>query len=112
MASSGASAQEISDYTPRFARPQRGAEPIAGTCNKPEWPVASLRNEETGIVTLRFTIAPNGQLIKNEVSRSTGFPLLDKASLVGLASCRFRPASINGKPVQSVAYMQYVWRLD
>lgn len=112
LATLAANAQDDSAYFPKFARPQRNAEPIFGTCSKPEWPRASLRNEESGVVTIRFIISAAGQLIKHEVTRSTGFPLLDQAAAVGLSTCRFRPGSINDKPVQSVAYVQYVWTLE
>jgi TonB family protein len=51
-------------------------------------------------------------LINQEVLRSTGFPLLDQAAMEGLSKCRFRPGSVDGKPVQSLASMQYVWTLE
>jgi protein TonB len=107
-----AHAQTSAPYFPKFARPQLRAEPLFDSCTKLVWPRASLRNEETGVVTLRFTIAPNGRLLKQDVVRSTGFPLLDKAASEGLSTCRFRPGSINGTPVQTVSYVQYVWTLE
>ncbi|WP_229261996.1 energy transducer TonB [Duganella guangzhouensis] len=105
-------AQDDIPYTPKFARPQQKAEALLDNCNKPEWPRASLRNGHTGKVTLRFTIAPDGRLLKQEVLQSTGDPALDEAAMKGLSACRFIPGSINGKPVQSQAMMQYVWTLE
>jgi len=112
LLASAASAQDSATYQPKFSRPQHPAEVFFDSCNKPEWPRQSLRNEESGVVTLRFVVAPNGRLLRYEIARSSGFPMLDKAAGVGLSTCRFRPAGINGKPVQSVAYVQYVWTLE
>lgn len=99
-------------YIPKFTRPQQSARALLDNCNKPEWPRASLRAGHTGAVVLRFTIAPDGRLLKQEVMRSAGDPLLDQAAMTGLSACRFIPGSIDGKPVQSQAMMQYVWTLE
>lgn len=105
-------AQDDTSYTPRFTRQQHMAEALLDDCNKPEWPRASLRAGRSGTVMLRFTIAPDGRLLKQEVLQSSGDPALDKAAMEGLGACRFIPGSINGKPVQSQARMQYVWTLE
>jgi protein TonB len=107
-----ASAQDDAPYSPKFAREQQSGQALLDSCAKPEWPRYALRNNQTGSVILRFTIAPTGRLLKQEVVRSSGYPLLDKAAIEGLSLCRFRPGSINGKPVQSVESMQYVWTLE
>jgi TonB family protein len=101
------------DYFPKFAREEQRAEVFSfDSCIKPEWPKASLRNEETGTVTIQFTVAANGRLLKHEVVRSSGFALLDRAAAEGLGTCKFRPAMLDGRAVQSVAKMQYVWTLE
>jgi len=106
-------AQDDKDYFPKFAREEQRAELLSfDSCIKPEWPKASLRNEESGVVTLQFTVAANGRLLKHEVVRSSGFELLDRAAAEGLASCKFRPALLDGRAVQSLAKMQYVWTLE
>ena len=108
-----ASAQTSKDYFPKFAREEQRAEMLSfDGCTKPEWPKASLRNEETGTVTLRFTVLPNGRLLKYEVAGSSGFPMLDRAAGDGMSTCKFRPAMVDGKPVQSTARMQYVWTIE
>lgn len=99
-------------YQPRLARQEHEATPLMEICRKPEWPKSSLRNEETGTVTLRLTVAPTGRILDTLVVKSSGFRDLDKAALVGLMRCKFRPAAINGVPVQSHSYMQYVWTLE
>jgi protein TonB len=100
-------------YSPKFARDEQPAQPLAfDLCPRPVYPKASLRNEETGVVTLRFTIGANGRLLKQQVLRSSGFRDLDRAAQGALSQCYFRPASIKGQPVQSPMEMQYVWTLE
>jgi len=100
-------------YVPKFARQHTEAEVLdVLTCTKPEYPRSSLRNEETGTVTLRFIVAPTGRVAAAKVIRSSGFRDLDRAALNSMSRCLFRPASIDNKPVQDSALMQYVWTLD
>ncbi len=82
------------------------------TCAKPEWPKASLRNEETGTVTLQFLIGTDGRVADSKVLKSSGFRDLDKAALVGISKCRFKPGMVDGKPEQAWMSMQYVWTLE
>jgi protein TonB len=110
---SAATAQSDKPYVPKFARDDQRAELLSfDSCAKPEWPKASLRNEETGTVTLRFTVLASGRLLEYQVSGSSGFARLDNAAAEGMSKCRFRPAILDGKQVQSTAKMQYVWTLD
>ena len=100
-------------YIPKFAHPHTPAEVLdLSTCTKPDYPRASLRNEETGTVTLRFIIAPTGRIVDAKVVQSSGFRDLDRAALNSMSRCLFRPASIDNKPVQEPAPMQYVWTLE
>jgi len=100
-------------YIPKFARPHTPAEVLdLSTCPKPDYPKASIRNEETGAVTLRFIIAPTGRVVDAKVVQSSGFRNLDRAALNGMSRCLFRPASIDNKPVQESAPLQYVWTLE
>jgi protein TonB len=82
------------------------------TCAKPEWPKASLRNEETGTVTLSFLIGTDGRVADSKIVKSSGFRDLDKAAVVGITKCRFKPGSVDGKPEQAWMQMQYVWTLE
>jgi protein TonB len=82
------------------------------TCAKPEWPKSSLRNEETGTVTLQFLIGVDGRVMDSKVLKSSGFRDLDKAAQTGIGKCRFKPGMIDGKPEQAWMQMQYVWTLE
>ncbi|MBV8635853.1 MAG: energy transducer TonB [Burkholderiaceae bacterium] len=80
-------------------------------CDKPEYPRASLVNEEQGTVVLSLEIGTDGKVMDSKVEKSSGFKNLDKAALK-LASCHFKPVVQDGKPVQSWAKFEYVWKLD
>ena len=82
------------------------------TCAKPEWPKASLRNEETGTVTLSFLIGTDGRVADSKIVKSSGFRDLDKAAVAGISKCRFKPGMSDGKPEQAWMQMQYVWTLE
>jgi protein TonB len=82
------------------------------SCAKPEYPKASLRNEETGVSTISFLIGSDGSVKDSKVTKSSGFRDLDKAALVALGKCRFKPATENGQPIESWQPVQYVWQLD
>jgi len=82
------------------------------TCAKPEWPKASLRNEETGTVTLQFLIAEDGRVADSKILKSSGFRELDKAAVAGISKCRFKPGTNDGKPEKAWMSMQYVWTLE
>jgi protein TonB len=122
-----ANATNVKPATTELAAPRPAAAPAAApaatgvrvaavadfnTCAKPEWPKASLRNEETGTVTLSFLIGTDGRVADSKVVKSSGFRDLDKAALAGIGKCRFKPGMVDGKPEQAWMQMQYVWTLE
>jgi len=103
----------LAPYSPKFARITQDATVLSwDLCPRPAYPRASVRNEETGVVTLSFTVAANGHLLGAAIANSSGFHNLDNAAYTALTRCRFRPASIDGKPVQTTVQVQYVWTLE
>lgn len=82
------------------------------TCAKPEYPKASLRNEETGISTVSFLIGVDGRVMDSKLTKSSGFRDLDKAAQSALGKCKFKPATVDGKPVQDWQAVQYSWTLE
>jgi protein TonB len=82
------------------------------TCAKPEYPKASLRNEETGISTISFLIGVDGHVMDSKIQKSSGFRDLDKAAQLALGKCRFKPAMVEGAPQQAWVAVQYVWTLE
>ena len=82
------------------------------TCAKPEFPKASLRNEETGTSTVSFLIGVDGRVIDSKITKSSGYRDLDRAAQSALGKCRFKPAMVDGKPEQLWYPVAYVWQLD
>ncbi|MES2016769.1 MAG: energy transducer TonB [Pseudomonadota bacterium] len=82
------------------------------SCAKPEYPKSSARNEETGTVTVSFLIGVDGKMKDSKVTKSSGFRDLDKAAQAAIGRCPFKPATVDGKPVETWHPVQYVWTLD
>jgi protein TonB len=85
---------------------------LASSCEKPEYPMASRRANETGTVRLLFLIDLDGKVVESRVERTSGFRRLDEAARAGLALCKFRPATVNGQPVREWSRLDFVWNLD
>lgn len=111
----------VSEVKPAVEAPvPQPPQPVARTsavvdatgCAKPEYPAASLRAQETGIVTLSFLIGVDGSVMDSKVSRSSGSRKLDEAARRALARCRFKPATVDGKPEQSWARIEYEWKIE
>lgn len=81
------------------------------SCAKPVWPAESLKNENQGAVTLSFLVSADGRVKDSAIKKSSGFAPLDEAARTGIAKCRFKPATVAGKPVEDWMMMQYVWTL-
>ena len=80
-------------------------------CDKPEYPRASLVNEEQGTVILSLQIAVDGKVADSKIEKSSGFKNLDKATMK-LAQCKFKPLIKDGKPELAWAKFEYIWKLD
>ncbi len=110
----------VSDVKPPAEAPVPQPAPRARTsavvdaagCAKPEYPPASLRAQETGIVTLSFLIGIDGTVMDSKVARSSGSRKLDEAARKALALCRFKPATADGTPEQSWARIEYEWKIE
>ena len=81
-------------------------------CDKPKYPRVSLLAEETGTVYLQFLVDVDGQVIDSKIEKSSGSKNLDNAARSALSLCKFKPGSFEGKPEQSLAKLQYVWKLE
>ncbi|MEO8718719.1 MAG: energy transducer TonB, partial [Burkholderiales bacterium] len=84
----------------------------ARACAKPSYPPASIRANETGVVTLNFLIDFDGKVLESKVERSSGHRRLDEAARAGLALCKFRPATVDGRAERAWARIQYDWKLE
>ena len=82
-----------------------------GTCAKPVYPKESLKAKHEGTVALSLLIGTDGKAKDSAVKKSSGDPLLDEAARTAIAKCSFKPATVDGKPVEDWAQMKYVWTL-
>ena len=85
---------------------------LASACDKPAYPAAALRANETGIVQLNFLIDVDGSVVESNVARSSGSKRLDEAARQGLSLCRFKPGTVDGKPERSWARIEYQWKIE
>jgi TonB family protein len=93
------------------AAPAPPAPAHARSCAPPDYPLEARRYELEGITTLRYRLAPDGSVKDVEVAASSGWKLLDDATIRTIQSCAFTPqqaARAKGAP-QS---LKYVWDLD
>jgi len=81
---------------------------------KPEYPRASLRNEETGTVALSVLIGADGAVSEVKIDKSSGFRNLDNAvkNLLLSGTCKNKPGTVDGKPQATWTRVQYVWKLE
>jgi protein TonB len=79
---------------------------------KIEYPKASLMNEEQGTTSMSFLVNADGSVADSKLEKSSGSKGLDKAALKGLTTCKFKPATKDGAPIQSWTKVDYAWKLD
>jgi len=78
---------------------------------KPAYPMASRRLGEAGVVQLRVHVGPEGQALKVELKRSSGFPRLDQSALDTVTRWHFVPARRGATPVASWVVVPIVFSL-
>jgi len=54
----------------------------------------------------------DGKVLDSKVERTSGSRRLDEAARAGLTLCRFRPATLNGRPERTWGRIDYVWKLE
>ena len=56
---------------------------------------------------ISVSIGPDGKVVQSAVASSSGFKRLDDAGLAAISLCRFRPATVDGKPEASKSTVRY-----
>jgi len=97
---------------PAPAQQRTAAVVDARGCEKPPYPAASLRANERGIVRLSFLIDVDGRVLESKVERSSGYRRLDEAARAALGACKFRPATVDGRPERAWARIDYDWKIE
>ncbi len=77
------------------------AKPRYRTNPTPEYPIASRRRREEGVVLLDVAVDMSGTPTAISINRSSGHPSLDRAALDAVRRWTFEPARASGTPVFS-----------
>jgi len=75
------------------------------------YPLEAKKLRQEGTVVLTLYINALGRLDKIEIKESSGFPLLDEATIAAERQSRFRPAYLGNRPVASKAEVPYRFQL-
>lgn len=79
----------------------------------PAYPEAALSRGQEGFVTLNFIVEPDGSVADPIVEDSSGIKEFEKAAITSILKTRYRPATLDGKPIQQCATQQvYHFTID
>jgi periplasmic protein TonB len=82
------------------------------SCDKPVYPLASVRLRQQGVVVMAFDVSDVGEVLDSRIVESSGTRRLDSTALKALERCRFSPETVDGSPRASSAQVRFAWRLD
>jgi protein TonB len=88
------------------------ATPRYRTNPKPDYPIASQRRREEGVVVLNVAVDAGGTPTSMSIKRSSGHPLLDRAALDAVRRWTFEPARSGGVPMVSQVEVPVRFSLD
>ncbi|OWW20104.1 hypothetical protein AYR66_11990 [Noviherbaspirillum denitrificans] len=71
----------------------------AATNRTPPYPRIALSNGDEGTVILRVLVTAEGTAGAVEIAKTSGHTLLDESARRTVLSWRFKPATVDGKPV-------------
>ena len=83
------------------------------TSRLPEYPAASVRNREEGTTTIEACVTPEGKLVDAHVVKSSGFPVLDQATVEWAKGAKYKPAMFSNEAFAVCGYrLDWVWQFD
>ncbi len=97
---------------PKPAGVTRGVSEGSAGCEKPEYPLEALMNEEQGTVRIRVLVDTSGKVIDAKVKKSSGSKILDKAATKAYSLCTFKPAMKDGVPQQDWYEIEYPFVIE
>ncbi|AVR96313.1 energy transducer TonB [Pseudoduganella armeniaca] len=84
--------------------------PTGMQCPAPQWPREALRYELEGTTTVEYTAGKDGSVRNVRVLKSSGWRVLDAASVQQVGQCTVRPDPARDE--SSHGFLQHVWRLE
>ena len=79
---------------------------------QPPYPASEQRMEREGSVVIRVTVGPNGRVTATEKVRATSDAFYQATERHARARWRFRPATVDGRPIEARKTLTVVFRLD
>jgi protein TonB len=79
---------------------------------QPPYPLSELRRDRSGVVQIRLTIAANGRVTAVERLSATSDAFWEVTQRQALSRWRFRPATLDGRPVQGTKVMTVNFRIQ
>jgi protein TonB len=79
---------------------------------RPNYPEASRRRGEQGVVRVELLVDPNGRVVDVRILESSGFSALDAEAVKTVRDWRFRPAQRAGVPVAGSITTAVHFRLE
>ena len=95
---------------PPLVRRAAQIDPSSGL--QPPYPPSELRAERDGRVQVRVTIGPDGRVIDVVLISATSDAFWRVTQQQALRHWRFRPATVDGRPVQDTRVMSLVFRIE
>jgi len=87
-------------------------DPRFASALQPQYPLAEQRAQRNGTVVIRVTIGPDGRVQATERVSATSDLFWAAAERQALTRWRFRPATIDGRPVESSKVMTVHFRIE
>ncbi len=86
---------------------------IAADSVLPDYPAAAVRDDLSGTTTLETCITVDGRLADARLAQSSGYDILDEATLAWARIAKFDPVEINGEPMAVCGYrFDQEWRVS
>ena len=83
----------------------------SGNCARQQWPREALRYEIEGKVRIAYRVTPEGDVNDARVTKSSGWALLDDASVAAARTCRFPPDKAAALQDREMP-VEFVWTLE
>jgi len=89
-----------------------GVEAVPVETPSPVYPDQARRKNLQGAVIAEIQIDTTGKVASARAAEGSGSALLDDAALAAVKAWKYKPATLNGKPVPSVRRVRFVFRLE
>lgn len=79
---------------------------------EPTYPSMSRLRDEEGVVHVRVTLSPRGEVVRVQIEKSSGFPRLDEAALKSVRGWKFSPLMRGGQAIAGSTVVAVRFRLE